>query len=368
VSKYELSIASGYVQNWTLVDAIREFFQNAYDQEVEVPGNSAFIEYQADKQTLIIGNKKSVLSAKTLLLGTSSKKDNPETIGQYGEGYKLATLVALRCGCKVTFYNYGKKEVWRPRIVKARRYEGAEVLTFFTEKYVFSKVPDNDLTIVIEGIWSSEYEEIVQSNLRLQENLETIETELGTVLLDKRLAGKIFVNGLYVRTEKDFKCGYDIPAKYLKLDRDRKMVSTFDLKWYTSKLWTQIEDEKAVEMARENTADAEYIADQSYYSVNPKVCNDAYDDFRNTHGEYAIPVETQTELEDVLENYENAKPVLVRKSYKCLVTKSMNYKINVRPKVKLTLEDKLIMWVSKVRDRLTDEEYAEFLKILGKEE
>lgn len=71
MSKIELSLASDYVPSWTIVDAIRELFQNALDQEVQCPDNKASWSYE--NGTFKICNKQSMLTAKTLLLGTSSK-------------------------------------------------------------------------------------------------------------------------------------------------------------------------------------------------------------------------------------------------------------------------------------------------------
>ena len=50
MSKIELTLAPTYVPTWTLVDAIRELFQNALDQEVQNPENKASWEYHKDEQ------------------------------------------------------------------------------------------------------------------------------------------------------------------------------------------------------------------------------------------------------------------------------------------------------------------------------
>ena len=144
MSKIELTIAPNYVPNWTLVDAIRELFQNALDQQKQNNENEASWNYDDDTGVLTISNATSKLTAASLLLGQTTKADDKSTIGQFGEGYKIATLVLLREGQNVVFYNYGAREIWRPRFVKSRRF-GTDILTFFIEKKaVWEKVPSAD--------------------------------------------------------------------------------------------------------------------------------------------------------------------------------------------------------------------------------
>ena len=112
MSRYELSISMDYVSNWTYIEAIREIFQNALDEQTVNKDNKMFVEYDKDSCVLRICNKKGCLDKNSLLLGVSSKRDDSSTIGQHGEGYKIATVVLLRNGHNIKIYNYGKKEVW----------------------------------------------------------------------------------------------------------------------------------------------------------------------------------------------------------------------------------------------------------------
>lgn len=236
MSKIELSLASDYVPSWTIVDAFRELFQNALDQETQCPDNKASWSYDAASHTVRISNRKSSLTTKSLLLGSSTKAGDTKTIGQFGEGYKVATLVLLRNDKPVVFYNYGCREVWRPRFVKSRRFQ-ADVLTFFIDKeYPWTSVPNEDLTIEIQGITEQEWtEHIVPSNLHLRTDYTVVEeTEYGQIL---DIPGQVFVNGLFVCNYKDYRHSYNFKPGQLKLDRDRKLASDFDLKWLASKMW-----------------------------------------------------------------------------------------------------------------------------------
>ena len=150
-SKYELTISTGYVPKWTYIEAVRELFQNAIDNEAVNSENKMSVCYADDK--LLIANKTSKLTLDSLLLGSSTKRDDERTIGQHGEGYKIAFMVLLREGKSVTVYNYGANEIWTTKIVNSRRYNGAQVIQIEVEKNpIWKKAPDKDLTIEIGGI------------------------------------------------------------------------------------------------------------------------------------------------------------------------------------------------------------------------
>lgn len=190
--KYELSISADYVPGWGVTEAVREFFQNSIDEETRDSSNKMLFEYDKAEEKLIIGNKHSELDIKTLLFGTTTKNDDDAMIGNHGEGYKIATVVLLRLGKTVVFNNYCRREVWRPRLVKSRKYDGALVPTFFIETAaVWEKVPDHSLMIEISGISPEEYEKVTNSNLHLQGDYQKIETMYGDILESPEHKGKV---------------------------------------------------------------------------------------------------------------------------------------------------------------------------------
>ena len=109
MSTYELSLTSNYVADWDFPMAIRELIQNGVDQETLEPGNVFNIFYE--NGTLRFENLKSKLKINTLLLGRSSKTHDENTVGQFGEGYKISALVLNRLGKTFTVHNYGKNEI-----------------------------------------------------------------------------------------------------------------------------------------------------------------------------------------------------------------------------------------------------------------
>lgn len=92
---FELTLSKDYTKNWGLQEALREIIQNAIDFSNEEENNIMSINYDEETSTLSIANN-SILTKKTLLLGYTSKEDNPNSIGCFGEGYKLSLLVLNR--------------------------------------------------------------------------------------------------------------------------------------------------------------------------------------------------------------------------------------------------------------------------------
>ena len=80
--KYELSISVDYVPSWGIVEGVREFFQNAIDEETRDSSNKMMFSYDADREVLQIGNKHSELDIKSLLFGNTTKDKDAEMIGK----------------------------------------------------------------------------------------------------------------------------------------------------------------------------------------------------------------------------------------------------------------------------------------------
>lgn len=366
MSKFELSLAKDYVPDWNYVDAVREIFQNALDQEATVEGNDMFFNYNPDTQILSIGNKLSTLETSTLLLGSSTKRNDDNTIGQFGEGYKIATLVLTREDKKVTFYNYGNREVWKPRFVNSRRY-GAEILTFFVDKkYPWQSVPDNNLVITIENITLEEYENIVESNLHLQDIGEHFATGSGRILLDEKYKGKVYVNGLYVCNYNSYHYGYDFKPRLLKIDRDRRLVDNFELKWLASNMWLDDGDEEmrriAADLIKQDAADVQFFYNLGHSNPHyTKTANYAHDDFKKEYGDKAIPVSSQEEMEAVSKT--TYRPVMVSESRKESITSSTYYS---EPDVLYvpTIEERLNNWLDDHKQSLSKRAINELESII----
>lgn len=315
---YELSISENYVPTWGVVEAVREFFQNALDEETRDTDNKMFFFYDPNSETLRIGNKHGKLDPKTLLFGFTDKNDQEEMIGNHGEGYKIATVVLLRLNKQITFYNYGFRQVWIPRFVKSRKY-GVKVPTFFVDtKYIWEKVPDNDLVIEIKGITSDEYEEIKKSNLHINGgNYSTISTDYGDILTDEDYKSKIFVGGLFICSDPRIDVGVDFKPSVVRLERDRSMVNSFDVQWYLARMIEQSKNKDLIKSSLSSYS-GQYI---SYYYIK-NIGDEIAKDFLDEYGLDAVPVSSQEDA--ILTSSKNT--VIVSETQKKLILDSTYYK------------------------------------------
>jgi len=373
-SKFELSIDVNYVKSWGIVEAVREFFQNSYDEEQQNPDNKSYFRYDNDRQVLIIGNKLSILKSETLLLGCTSKDSDENTIGQFGEGYKIATVVALRTGHEVTIYNYGAREVWTTRLVKSRRYNGRLVPTFYINKqfdwksFFSSSDEEKNLQIEITNVTQEEYNDIILSNLNLNPAIPNkIETSYGDIIIDERdlFNKKIYVSGLYVYTDQNMTYSYNIKSKYLRLDRDRMAVNSFDLQWLTAKMWMEaainnkVSVDQLVSMLEENYSDISYINSAfSYDSSNEdsknNLVNRIYSKFIQKYGR-VIPV-TSEDMRRKLELSDNKVAYVSAVYYNILSRYSGNDTVIVKEE---TYYDRYKKLLDSLREFMTEDQIKE---------
>lgn len=356
MSRFELGMTLNYAGAWGITEAVREFFQNAIDEEHANPENKMYFGWKDD--VLTIANKRSSLPLSSLLLGSTSKEGDDNLIGKHGEGYKVATVVLERNGIHVKIYNNEAKEVWTSRIIKSRKY-GTDIVGFDVEKKPFKK--DYDLVIELEGITEEMYNSIVESNLHLQEDIgEVLTGEFGRVLLDEKYKGKIFVEGLYVCTKDYLGYGYDFKASLIKLDRDRALIDSFDLMYAIAKL---VVSTKNIDFIRKNIkkADFNYISAylSKYDDFDKKLSDAIYEDFVAEYGDLAYPVSTSDEYNSLKEM--GANPVMVDSKIKDAIDLvQRDYHI---PEFSSEVDKKFSKWLTEAHKWLSDYLYEEIINL-----
>lgn len=356
MARFELSISPNYVRHWGVYEAIREIFQNAIDQEVGNSDNIMVYSICSATNTFRISSRDSKLETSSLLFGVTSKDDQDSTIGQFGEGYKLAALVLSRMGYKLTIYNYQSKEVWKPKIIKSRRYN-SELLVVDVKKHIFTSPPDADLTFEIEGLTIEDIDNIKSKILFMQEKYKSISTVEAEVLLNIRHKGAIFVSGLYVcTTDEDIKFGYNILPKYIELDRDRSLVDSFKLLWLTSKIWSNFEDKDYVaKLILDKAPDVKHV----YYHTSSETLGDSLmNSFQATHGLNSIPVSIDKQYRaDIFKaQHPKLKPIYVENEVVNIAAKSSSFtelmSTTFVPEKRLTPVDTLTEFLNKHQDHM----------------
>lgn len=328
MSTYELSLTSNYVADWDFKMAIRELIQNGVDQETLEPDNVFNIFYE--NETLRFENLKSKLKINTLLLGRSSKTHDENTVGQFGEGYKISALVLNRLGKTFTVHNYGKDEVWTTRFINSRKWHD-KILAFDVNESISSR---NGLVIEVGNVIREEYDSIQDIWLGFKGDYKKIDTSKGEILLDESEKNNIYVNGLYISCSADLQYGYNFKPKYLKLERDRKSCDSFDAKILASEMLNEafvddkMEPGKIMKMVEDDNEDVEFL---KYTSNRSKVIQTCMENIERRGEEQlaeqdedlpaeviqAIPVTEPSEYEKI--KNQGGNPVFVKPQVYSLV-------------------------------------------------
>jgi hypothetical protein len=268
---YELSLVKGYVSRWGMVEAVRELIQNALDSES--PFAYEFIPEEGGTFALRLGSEFTTLTPQTLLLGATSKAENPDAIGSFGEGYKIALLVLTRLGYDVDVLNGDL--LWKPRFRFSRTF-GDELLVI--DESVAPDRSNKGLTFLVRGLSEADALAVRMSCLKMQSELgEVRRTELGDIMFDH--PGKLYVGSLYV-CETKLHFGYNFLPSKMRLERDRKTVDEWDMKWNVLQMWYATKDwERIGKMIFDQVPDVDYAE----YNAPEIVREAVYAQFRKNH-------------------------------------------------------------------------------------
>lgn len=258
--KYELPISLGYVESWGTREAIREILQNSVD--ANEMGYYKEINYDESTETLTITNRRAKLPISSLVLGGSSKRDMENQIGHEGEGYKLALVVLLRKGYDVTILNSDKE--WLPSFEFSEKFN-SKILTIHSR----SIEDTNKVSFIIKGITQDVYNDLYNYFPCIDDDFgEIVDCETGSILLDERFKGKMFVEGLYIQTDDNFEYGYNFNSDVVELDRDRKAINYYELRSLTAKSFATAESchpklFKAISSSVVDVRDIEDVIDEA---------------------------------------------------------------------------------------------------------
>jgi len=347
---YELPLARNYVAHWGLVEAVREILQNAIDSDS--PFRCTYVD-----NVLRIVSENSELPIRTLLLGNTTKSDDTSKIGSFGEGYKIALLVLAREEIPVKIYNGGV--IWNPYFGLSDTF-GEEVL-MIKEEWRDKNYQDR-LVFELSNISETDYEAVKKSCLYLwtsEEVGQVMPTAYGNIMTKN--SGKLYVNGLYVcDTELDY--SYDIKPEYIQLERDRKTVSDWELKYMSKNMWFDTGRYDEVAEMIENGIPDMYNADINTPSLVKEAC---YNLFKRKHPG-AVAAKSQEELDRLVANG-MTNVVFVNPTYHTVLGYETTYANQAKVAI-MTPTETLSGWLRENRKHMRKEAIVNFKQLAEKAE
>lgn len=216
--KYGMSL--DYLPDWGVSEALREIFQNFQDfGEFE----KKITPLTNDLKRLYLENNYKPNSLEFLKIGCSGKRNDSSSVGEHGEGLKMALMVISREGYKVQV-QAGNTLLDPTTYIDADLGECFGINKTYTSIFVpFSvlcDIPVGELALYEDS--QLKPEDILHSSFNGQ--------------LLKNKPGQVYVGGLYVCTEKNLRHGYNFNPEDVKLDRDRSVPRTWDVDYHAARI------------------------------------------------------------------------------------------------------------------------------------
>lgn len=224
--RIECTSSAEYVPSWDVWEVVREFAQNWRDacSHADKQGE---VRYYPESERLRLWSPLPMERA-AIITGYTTKKADALSVGEHGEGFSLACLVGVRCGLKITVST--RNERITPVIEDSVQFPGQRVLVFYVEP---TEAPVEGTEVIIDGLDPEDFA-IAKKRLRFfrpDDKEVTISLPVAEALTSPRERGNIYVGGIWVAkiNSNRILLGYDFKPKVLKLDRDRRMVQTYDI-------------------------------------------------------------------------------------------------------------------------------------------
>ena len=267
-------ISENYCKNWGFKQAIREFIQNQFDgiitkiqskdnlvvkgkgENCKINGLNLYlnfdfmrkgentkiygeIRYDREKKTLLISNEGKLFLGHFLLGGEKEETNNPDIIGKFGEGMKLAILALCRMKKNITIISNNEKYSF---IIKEDQLfiqnNKPQMCLHCKEEKIEDKNSENKILVRIENIFEKEwineidnYLWLLGDNIEIYTSIDKNNIELGQAILEKSLRNRIYVKGIFVK-EFEKSENLSIPGinTNLILDRDRNYINYNEVK------------------------------------------------------------------------------------------------------------------------------------------
>ena len=272
------AISPEYVKSWDIPMAIRELLQNLLDTKREF-GASGAARYNKNRCLAELKDDGPGLELRHLALGISEK--GADSVGQFGEGLKLALLLFAREG---RFIEVRSKDYRLAPVIRPSEF-GTETL-FFEVEEMSSSVQGTKVR------FRCSQEELEEGKRYFPTEFKVSQEHRVTWLLKDKISlpgGRIFVNGSMVAQIEDALFSYHLWGEDAKAisNRDRSIVDMSNLirliqdkiiykddvpvKWYQSVL-------------EEITEDNSFFEEK----ISPNYCNELDAAFRKIFGPKAL--------------------------------------------------------------------------------
>lgn len=212
-------ISPRYVPGWGMVEALREVLQEYVDVRRQ-HGCSGRVRWA--KGRVVVEDDGPGLPREALALGVSGKREDDRLIGQFGEGLKLACLVAAREGRHMEVETVGFSVV--PRLVRDP-FLGCEVLAFGVRENSRLRGTRVEVEATREEYLAARrcFLEFGAGDLRV---LWREEGEPRVMLP----AGRVYVNGCLAQERDDLIFSYNLPGLKGAQNRDRTVLDEYQLR------------------------------------------------------------------------------------------------------------------------------------------
>ena len=365
MTRYEITAVPNYCSNWGLTEALRELIQNGADEEKKHPSSKFTIKYNSEDEIVRFTNKEGILTIDSLLFGNTDKGEDKETIGEFGEGYKIAAIVLNRLGKELTVKNGLAGEVWKSGFHKSEKW-GQRVLCF--DVYKDDTLPE-ELCFEVEGIDEEAYNSIRQLwvGFHNYEDVEKVTTGQGDIILDERFKGLLYVGGIAIQKNPGVKTfGYNFNPGVLPLERDRGVVSDYQIGYTIGSMigyaveHNLIDEKLAIECVENNSL-------ESHYVTGRKIRELMWNSFKEKNSDdHSIPVCFNDDYKKVKEAGGN--PVFISYYMMNLIRdradeeyhnllKSTDYNDK-------TTKEKIELWIKKYEDEIDEDAIKELEMII----
>lgn len=248
-----------YLKKWSIQHALREIFQNYLDYgKYEL---LTTLEKNTGNIIVKISNTYEPTDLEFLRIGNSGKANDKTTIGQHGEGLKMAFLIFAREGLKIKLRT--QKHIFEPTTYIN------ELGKCFGIKYKENTKEQKTFDIIFT-IPETYYNTFIKTIIKKEDILYECPT-YGRIVAKPK--GDVFVGGLFVCSNKNFSRAYDFNPQHIELDRDRAMPSSFEIKWTTGRLMENYGKFKANETQYDDMEYVSTISEKEIKKFKPAIIN-----------------------------------------------------------------------------------------------